>query len=141
VTLDVRVALKEFVQARERPTVADLLLVDGPDFRMTSHLISTLAGLPAVLQFEPAAKVVQLRSPSGQLLLRAEKLGNGDPSLSGDYAHSMRAMLMAIRIHEVESYDWVYLPPEMRKARMASASAQAGTTPDEFRRLYHLWVP
>jgi hypothetical protein len=140
-TIDARAALKEFVQAREKPSVADLLVVDGPEFKMSSHLISTLAGLPATLQFDRAAKVVQLRSPGGQLLLRVEKLDSGDPNVSGDYAQSMRAMLMAIRIHEVESYDWVYLPPDVRKARMASASAEAGTTPEEFRRLYHLWVP
>ena len=60
--------------------------------------------------------------------------------VEGILASELQNLLDAIRIHEVESYEWVYLPPEMRKSLIEERAAKVGSTMEQLGRLMNVWV-
>jgi hypothetical protein len=126
--------VKAFVAGREHPTTSDLYQKDAPSFEMSCYLLGCLSRLS--ITASSSVSGCKFLAPSGSTVFQYDQ--NGVPS--GDYSSKLGEFLLAIRIHEVDSYEWVNLDIHMRKDLMQHAATKAGTTPEEIKRLSELWV-
>lgn len=126
--------VKAFVATQDHPTTSDLYQKDAPSFAMSCYLLGCLSGLP--ITASSSVSGCSFLAPSGSAVFQYDQ--NGVPS--GDYANKLGEFLLAIRIHEVDSYEWVNLDIHMRKDLIQHAATKAGTTPEEIKRLSGLWV-
>ena len=126
--------VKAFVAGREHPTTSDLYQKDAPSFEMSCYLLGCLSRLS--ITASSSVSGCKFLAPSGSTVFQYDQ--NGVPS--GDYASKLGEFLLAIRIHEVDSYEWVNFDIHMRKDLMQHAATKAGTTPEEIKRLSELWV-
>lgn len=126
--------VKAFVAKQDHPTTSDLYLKDAPTFEMSCYLLGCLSGIS--IAASSSASGCKFLTPSGSTVFQYD--ASGIPS--GDYAAKLGEFLLAIRIHEVESYEWVNLDINMRKDLIQHAATKVGTTPEEIKRLSGLWV-
>lgn len=133
-------AIRGFVTSDPFPTTVDLLNRDNPKYEWTIALVEILVGQPLKVHYDQATAGVELMSKDGTSVLRISTDGAGGHTAQGLMVDDLNALLSAIRIHEVESYDLVMLPPDMRKADLDYLCGKAGITPDRLRRFTDLWV-
>lgn len=126
--------VKAFVAGREHPSTSDLYPKDAPSFGMSCYLLSCLSRISITASL--SVNGCTFLTPSGSTVFQYDQSG----APSGDYATKLDEFLLAIRIHEVDSYEWVNLSVHMRKDLIQHAATKAGTTPEEIKRLSELWV-
>jgi hypothetical protein len=126
--------VKAFVARHEHPTTSDLYQTDVPSFAMSCYLLGCLSGLS--ITASSSVSGCNFLAPSGTTVFQYDQ--NGVPS--GDYANKLDEFLLAIRIHEVDSYEWVNLDIHIREDLIRHAATRVGTTPEEIKKLSGLWV-
>jgi hypothetical protein len=120
------------------PAVSELLREDAPEFDATLGLVQVLVPTMTVNK-RLATRVVDFTTPSGQVLLSLQMQGT-EWTVSGELSNSVSRLLSAIRVHEVDSYEWVYLPPDLRKKLVEDRATSVGASATEFRTLMNLWT-
>lgn len=133
-------AIRGFVSRDPSPGFADFLSQDAPKYEWTKVLVEALVGKTLTWNQMPALGTAELLSDDGTPVLRINNNQAGQPITDGLMAEDLRALLSAIRIHEVESYDLVMLPPDMRKADLDYLCKKVGLTTEKLRRLTDLWM-
>lgn len=137
---DIASAIRNFVSGDPSPTFADFLVQDAPQYEWTTALVVALVGQTLALTPNHATGAIELLSNDGTSVLHITTNPSGPPTAGGLMADDLRALLGAIRIHEVESYDLVTLPPDMRKADLDHLCKKAGLTSERLRRFTALWM-
>lgn len=137
---DIANAIRSFVANSPSPTIADFLNRDAPKYEWTSALVELLVGKTLISHYNPATATMELSSSDGTLVLRIVTDDKGISTAQGVIEEDLKALLCAIRIHEVESYELVMLPPDMRNASLDNLYKSAGVTPAQMRRFTSLWV-
>lgn len=137
---DIANAIRSFVANGPSPTITSLLNRDAPKYEWTGALVELLVGQTLILHYNPETSTMELLSSDGNSVLRIENNENGTAEARGLMKEDLKALLLAIRIHEVESYDLVMLPPDMREANLESLYKSAGVTPAQMRRFTSLWT-
>lgn len=132
--------IKEFVTENSQPTIEQLLRIDRPDFRLISILVQKLLGHPVSLVLGREGESLQLQSEQCDPLLTITNQKSEAPTLQGLYAQDLTPFLAAIRIHEVESYDLILLPPDMRKKDLEFLCRSMGLPHDRLQRLIKIWM-
>lgn len=133
-------AIRSFVSRDPAPALADFLRQDAPKYEWTKGLAEALVGKALTWNQMPALGTAELLSDDGTPVLRINTSQAGPPTTDGLMADDLGALLSAIRIHEVESYDLVMLPPDMRKADLDYLCKKVGLTTEKLRRLTDLWM-
>lgn len=133
-------AIRSFVSRDPSPAFTDFLSKDAPQYEWTKGLVEALVGKTLTWNQTPALGTAELLSDDGTTVLRIKTSQAGPPTTDGLMAEDLRALLSAIRIHEVESYDLVMLPPEMRKADLDYLCKKVGLTTEKLRRFTDLWM-
>jgi hypothetical protein len=132
--------IKDFVKEYSEPSVSKLLQVDSPKFEMISYLAKKLSNVSLKSNLDELTQTTEFKTPSGQTLLKVEMSSNKELDLTGDLSEKIMHLLSAIRVHEVESYEWVYLLPEMRKSLLDEYAKKVNTTKEELRSLTTVWT-
>ena len=133
-------AIRDFVRGEPSPTIADFLVQDAAQYDWTRALVEALVGQTLALAPNRATGEIQLLSNDGTSVLHITTNPSGPATLGGLMAEDLRALLSAIRIHEVESYDLVMLPPNMRMADLDHLCKNAGLSTERLRRFTDLWI-
>jgi hypothetical protein len=135
-----RTVLKSYVTEHEAPSIADVIELDRPNFEATSYLVGLLTGEERI-EVKPTADGVGFIGPNGTSLLQIILPNDHSrASISGDLALQIQAIIEAARVHEVESYDWVNLPPQMKARHLEVRASRIGLSTSEFLRFIRLWV-
>jgi hypothetical protein len=129
-----------FVKGAQQPSLNALVQIDTEDFSALRYLIKMLTGITTDAKLDPLNQSLKFSDKSGTTFLELRKAPSGQWSGDGDLANNITTLLVAIRIHEVESFDWVYLPQEMRQRLVTEKADIAGTTSSELKRLMSIWV-
>jgi hypothetical protein len=132
--------IKSFTESHNSPTNSALIELDWPKFEMLLHLVELLVGSIPILHVDEAAGTANVTHINGQNLLHVEKSSQAKNTAIGELASQLETLLLAIRIHEVESFNWVHLPPNLRQHELSLALAKAGVSLDQFRRATALWT-
>ena len=133
-------AILRFVSDDPPPSITDLLSRDAPKYNWTTALVETLVGQALSIREDHATGEIKIISTDGTSVLRIATDASGIRAADGLMAEELKALISAIRIHEVESYDLVMLPPDMRKADLDYLCGKMGITTDKLRRLTDLWI-
>lgn len=131
--------IKQFARTHPNPSPSDFIKLDWPKLQMTKQLLLKL-GYPTFIENvdEPAGRAT-LSSASGHTLLDVHISPSKNVVVSGEMASQLTALLMAIRVLEVESFDWVLLPPHLREVEIKKVAQKAGVNLEQYRRLTALW--
>lgn len=136
---DISDAIIIFVKNNPSPTIHALLDQDAPKYELIAALAEALVGQALDVSPNKTTGTIDLLSSDGTSVLRIGTDGSEAGAIQGLVADDLNAFLSAIRIHEVESYELVMLPPDMRKANLDSLCKQVGITSDRLRRLSSIW--
>ena len=130
----------DIVKNRESPNLGDMYRNAEEGNLIVQYLISILTGQETKVLTEDGNKTTDFAGISGAIFLTVVQSAQGEWSGSGELARSLNALLVAIRIHEVESYEWVYLPSEIRQALVLSKAHDIGVSAQELKRLMTIWT-
>ena len=130
----------EIVKNRESPNLGDMYRNAAEGNLIVQFLISILTGQETKILTEDGNKTTDFAGMSGVIFLTVMQSSQGEWSGSGELARSLNALLVAIRVHEVDSYDWVYLPPEIRQALVSTKAQDIGVSAQELKRLMTIWT-
>lgn len=128
------------VKSAQQPSLDDLVQIDSEDYSALRYLIKTLTGKTTDANSDPLNQSLKFSDDSGTALLVLQKVPSGQWNGNGELANNLTTLLTAVRIHEVESFEWVYLPPEVRQKLVAEKANIAGTSSSELKRLMSIWV-
>lgn len=132
--------IKAYVREHAEPKLSDLLLIDSPSFEMVSYLANKLSNVPLECKLDTLAKTAEFKTSTGNVLLKVASNSDNQLILIGDLSEKFTPLLTAIRIHEVESYDWVYLLPEMRQSLLDEYARKVNTDKEQLRNLTSIWT-
>lgn len=130
----------DFVKNNPSPSIFDLLMQDAPQYQLITALAEALIGQTLLVTHDKTNGTVDFLSADSTSVLQITVDGSAAGTLQGFLADDLKAFLSAIRIHEVESYDLVMLPPDMRRANLDYLCQKEGITSDRLRRLTEIWV-
>ncbi len=133
-------SIKELIQSDPAPTTEEFLDQDAPSYEMTTALITVLLNQLVTVQIDPKSGTVHFTAKDGAELLQVLPKFSGTYSIGGLLAIDFSALLSAIRIHEVESFDLVMLPPDIRKAELENFCRTRGTSVEQLHRFLNLWI-
>jgi hypothetical protein len=132
--------IKDYVASREHPELAEFVQLDRPEFRLTAYLVERLVGQPVAIVEEPSHSAVRLESRAGDLFVEIANLRHGKPDVRGLFSLDLAQFLLAIRMHEVNSFDLAYLPPDSRKADLDFFCRSNGLPVEKLHRLVDTWI-
>jgi hypothetical protein len=124
----------------KNPNLDDVYHCDDENSSIIRFLIKTLTGLETNATPNPSNKALVFEGSSGTILLTLQQNSAGKWFGVGELTQGLNALLAAIRIHEVESYDWVYLPPGTRQNLISSRANEVGVSAQELMRLMTIWT-
>jgi len=131
-------AVKVVVTGNREPRIHDLIAQDDVDFSLTKLLLSKLV-FAAIEVAKKGAGTSFSISGMTEPLLTIESTEGAYVGV-GPFASILEAFLLAIRIHEVESYEWVNLPFSQREGLMEKEALKVKMTSSEFRDLASRWI-
>lgn len=132
--------IRNFVSSEQSPTIEQFLAFDAPTYELTLALSSELASDSITMHVDPATETRRIESDDGALYLQITKDDSGKCIISGILAKDISEIIGAVRIHEVESFTLINLPPEMRKADLEYLCNTLGVTTDRLQRLTNIWI-
>jgi hypothetical protein len=127
--------IRSFVSSNESPSVLDFYKADAPNFEMLQYLLKMMSSLQVSVS-QVAGGGHSFKSLGGDQLLVIDHQGN----VAGSLAPQLPILLMAIRLHEVESYEWSYYTPDMRRDLIDNAAKKMSATPADIKRMTGTWV-
>ena len=128
------------VKTTENISLNDLVALNDKYHSILRYLIEVLGG-KATTAFQGASgDVIVFMDDAGGSVFTLEKDLSGEWQGKGGLTQSLIALLAAIRVHEVDSYEWVYLPPQMRQGLVAERALNVGVSPQELKRLMAIWI-
>lgn len=130
--------IRNIVSSDEIPSIDGLMRVDDKNHLMVSFLLEQLTGQD--IQCVGISNQITFKSPDGHAVLTLRCDARGKWQAEGERSSDLAKFLCAIRIHEVDSFDWVYLPPEMRRALVEDRAKKVGTNSSEINRLIKIWI-
>ena len=128
------------IKSQQSPDLDDVCRLDDADYSIVCFLIKVLTGQETEAIRDPTSKILTFVGSTGTVFLKILQNSSGKWCGDGELAQSLNALLTAIRIHEVESYEWVYLPPEIRQSLISSKAQEAGVSVQELKRLMNIWT-
>lgn len=132
--------IRDFVSSEQPPTIEQFLAYDAPTYELTLALSSELASHSIAIHVDPATEACRIESDDGALLLQITKDDSGKYIITGILAKDLSEIIGAVRIHEVESFALINLPPEMRKADLKFLCNILGVTTERLQRLTNIWI-
>ena len=130
----------EIVKKNDRPNLGNIYRNAEEGHLIVQFLIRILTGQEIKVLAEDSNKTIDYAGTSGAIFLTVMQNSQGERRASGEMAQSLTALLVAIRIHEVDSYEWVYFPPDMRQALIESKAQNIGVSAQELKRLMTIWT-
>jgi len=111
---------------------------DTPDFFAITEVLTRLFDVPIRLSKEVAGVSFYVEDRSDIVLTVDQNYGVSvcNPVV----LKRINALLRAARIHFVESYDWVHLPPEMRLNLIEQEALDSGLSTDDFKKMLSKWT-
>lgn len=128
------------IKTLQNPSLDDVCRCDDENFSIVRFLTKILTGQETKVTPIPSSKTLEFIGATGTIFLTIQKNSAGKWFGDGELAHSFNALLAAIRIHEVESYEWVYLAPETRQSLISSRAQEVGVSVQELKRLMTVWT-
>lgn len=132
--------IRDFVSSEQQPTIEQFLTCDAPTFELTLALSSELASHSIAIHIDPATETCRIESNGGVPLLQITKDDSGKYIITGILTKDISEIIGAVRIHEVESFSLINLPPEMRKADLEYLCSTFGVTTERLQRLTNIWI-
>lgn len=136
-------AREEVIAAVKRvqyPSLNDLIQVNSDEYPAIRYLIKVITGKSTKAKLSQNNNSLSFIDETGASLLELQKMPSGKWNGNSELACNLDALLIAVRIHEVESFEWVYFPPEMRKQLVAEKADTAGISPSDIKRLMNIWI-
>lgn len=132
--------IRDFVSSEQQPTIEKFLSYDAPRYELTLALSSELINHPTIIHIDSDTEVCRIESDSGTPLLQITRDDCGNYVITGILAQDIIEIIGAARIHEVESFSLINLPPEMRKADLEYLCNTFGVAKERLHRLTDIWV-
>ncbi|MFZ2972046.1 MAG: hypothetical protein WA049_05355 [Ferribacterium limneticum] len=132
--------IRDFVSSDQQPTIEQFLACDAPTYELTLALSSEFVSHSITIHIDPATKACRIESDGGVPLLQITKDDSGKYIITGILAKDISEIIGAVRIHEVESFSLINLPPEMRKADLEYLCNTLGVTTERLQRLTNIWI-
>ena len=130
----------EVIRKMEKPTINDLIQADDENFSAVRFLIKILTGFTTETTGDSPNQTLKIGMSSGATLIEIDKTQSGHIKVNGELAERLNKLLVAIRIHEIDSFEWVYLPPEMRTSFIAERANSCGASVQEIKQLMNVWT-
>ncbi len=130
----------EAVKINEFPLTSDIFSVDDTHLSALQLLIQIIHGRIFTTKSVPTAYGAEILNNDGNLIAKINKTSDGYSIENEKLTEKINQLLTAIRIHEVDSYEWINYPPDYRKALIQQRATLANCTNDEIRRLINLWI-
>lgn len=135
-----RNVIKTLVSELQNPKLNDVYRIDDKNSSIVCYLIKILIGVKTQAIPNLTDDSVVYAGTSGGTLLLIKKGSDGNYEGYGELAVNVNALLSAIRVHEIDSFEWVYLPPESRQKFVSSRADEVGVSTQEFKRLMSIWT-
>ena len=133
-------SIQKFISTEQGPSAQQFVNYDSPDFLLTSALMSELVGQPVTAKQDQSKTITRFHTSDATALLDVEAGKSGEPTIRGTFAADFKAMINAIRIHEVESYALADLSPEMRASDLNRICELKGISANQLQRLTNIWI-
>ncbi|MBA4054670.1 MAG: hypothetical protein C0490_08165 [Marivirga sp.] len=130
--------LVAYVRDAAQPTLQGLLAVDWPALDTTHYVLTLLIG--DVNKVQHSQKDGCDFISNGAVVLKVRKNEFNLVSGEGQLVLAIETLLTAIRIHEIDSFDWVWLPPNMRESLISERLQNTGINNHELRKATSIWT-
>lgn len=130
----------EAVNFNESPQVSDILRLDDSSLSALQLLVQVVHGRSITTKSKPTDHGIDILNDEGNLIVRVNNTTGQGYIENESLDEKLKQLLTAIRIHEVDSYEWINYPPDYRKALIQHRAAQVNCTDEEIKRLINLWI-
>lgn len=130
----------EAINSNESPQVSDILLADDSSLSALQLLLQVINGRSFTTKSTPTTHGIDILNDEDNLIARVNNTPGQGCIENEKLNEKMKQLLAAIRIHEVDSYEWINYPPDYRKALIQKRAAQVNCTDEEIKRLINLWI-
>lgn len=129
----------EAVNLNESPQVSDILRLDDSSLSALQLLVQVAHGRSFTTKSKPTTQGIDILNEEDNLIARVNN-DSGQGYIENESLNErLRQLLAAIRIHEIDSYEWINYPPDYRKALIQQRATQVNCTNEEIKRLINLW--
>jgi hypothetical protein len=143
VTNDLRVKeLKDWIAGETCPKLEDLVKFDWPSLNILTYLSEVARGtrIHKRQSHVQESEYVDLIDSNNEVALTLIQEKDNSILIQGSVAQDLKVLLIAIKIHEYYSYEWVWLPPDIRAHKISNYLLEAGITNEQFRRAKAIWI-
>lgn len=130
----------EAVNLNESPQVSDILRLDDSSLSALQLLVQVVHGRSFTTKSKPTPQGIDILNEEDNLITRVNNTSGQGYIENESLNERLRQLLAAIRIHEVDSYEWINYPPDYRKALIQQRATQVNCTNEEIKRLINLWI-
>ena len=130
----------EAVNLNESPQVSDILRLDDSSLSALQLLVQVVHGRSFTTKSKPTAQGIDILNEEDNLITKVNNTSGQGYIENESLNERLRQLLTAIRIHEIDSYEWINYPPDYRKALIQQRATQVNCTNEEIKRLINLWI-
>lgn len=130
----------EAVNFNESPQVSDILRLDDSSLSALQLLVQVIHGRGFTTKSKTTAHGIDILNEEDNLVVRVNNTSDQGYIEDQNFNERLKQLLAAIRIHEVDSYEWINYPPDYRKALIQQRATQVNCTNEEIKRLINLWI-
>lgn len=130
----------EAINFNESPQVSDVLRLDDSSLSALQLLLQVVYGRSFTTKCKPTAQGIDILNEEDNLIAKVNNTSGQGYIENEDLNEKLKQLLAAIRIHEVDSYEWINYPPDYRKALIQQRATQVNCTNEEIIRLINLWI-
>ena len=130
----------EAVNLNESHQVSDILRLDDSSLSALQLLVQVVHGRSFTTKSKPTAQGIDILNEEDNLITKVNNTSGQGYIENESLNERLRQLLTAIRIHEIDSYEWINYPPDYRKALIQQRATQVNCTNEEIKRLINLWI-
>lgn len=139
ITTDIKTGIFIFVKKNKYPSLRDLISEEWPHLKITNALLSLLLGKSVNFNLD-LSKERAVFSENNSNFLSINFSSSTLIKIDGEITSLLDALLMAIRISEIDSYEWINFPPHIRQSKISNALICANVDEEEYNRARALWI-
>ena len=121
----------EAVNFNESPQVSDILRLDDSSLSALQPLIQVIHGRSFTTKSKITTHGIDILNEEDDLVVRVNNTSDQGCIEDQKLNERLKQLLAAIRIHEVDSHEWINYPPDYRKALIQQRATQANCTNEE----------